>query len=92
MPEYTIGEKIPGTYCPLCGEIGLVAMEHGGAIWAICPMIDGEPKVKAVKDAHTGYIVQTKAPAKATKAEAEKSSKNQKPSPEGDSTTDEENE
>ena len=60
MPEIRVGEKIPGTYCPLCGEIGLRKMQFDGVTWAVCPMVDGEPVVKKLKDAHTAYIIDTK--------------------------------
>ena len=54
-----IGEKLPGTYCPLCGEMGLRKMIFDNVVWAICPMIDGKPVVKKLKDAHTGYVIST---------------------------------
>ena len=66
MPETKEGEKIPGTYCPLCGEMGLRMMIFDGVAWAVCPMIDGKPLVKELKDAHTGYVLggqQAKPPA-----------------------------
>ena len=54
-----LGDKIPGTYCPLCGEIGLRELVVNGVTWAVCPMIDGEPQVKKLKDAHTAYVTST---------------------------------
>ncbi|KKL61868.1 hypothetical protein LCGC14_2191030 [marine sediment metagenome] len=57
MPEIKAGEKIPGTYCPLCGEIGLRRMNFKGIAWAVCPMNEGAPVVSKLKDAHTAYIV-----------------------------------
>ena len=55
MPDVKIGEKLPGTYCPLCGEMGLRKMVFSGVTWAVCPMVDGEPIVKKLQDAHTAY-------------------------------------
>lgn len=55
-----VGEKLPGTYCPICGEIGLRKMVFDNVVWAVCPMIAGEPIVKKLKDAHTGYIISAK--------------------------------
>jgi hypothetical protein len=50
------GEKLPGTYCPVCGEVGLRKMTFGGVAWAVCPMDSGmNATVKKLKDAHTGY-------------------------------------
>ncbi|MHA2135273.1 MAG: hypothetical protein ACW99J_15540 [Candidatus Thorarchaeota archaeon] len=59
MPEINVGDKIPGTYCPLCGEIGLQLMKFNRTTWAVCPMVDGEPVVKKLKDAHTAYVIDT---------------------------------
>ena len=55
------GEKLPGTYCPVCGEIGLRKMIFEKIEWAICPM-DSEMNatVTKVKDAHTGYQLEPK--------------------------------
>ena len=60
MPEINVGDKIPGTYCPLCGEMGLRKMIFKGTTWAVCPMLNGEPVVKKLKDAHTAYVISTK--------------------------------
>ena len=56
-----VGEKLPGTYCSICGEMGLRKMIFDNVIWAVCPMIDGEPAVKKLKDAHTGYVISARA-------------------------------
>lgn len=64
--ESEIGEKLPGTYCPLCGEVGLRKMVFDGAVWAVCPMVDGKPVVTKLEQAHTGYVLASAdAPAKA---------------------------
>ena len=57
MPEIRLDEKLPGTYCPLCGEIGLRRAIVKGIHWAVCPMQDGEPTVKKVAKAHTAYML-----------------------------------
>ena len=51
-----VGEKLPGTYCPVCGEVGLRKMKFGSVVWAMCPM-DSEMNatVTKLKDTHTGY-------------------------------------
>ena len=43
--------KIPGTYCPLCGDIGLFAAVLGEEVWAYCAQGATGPE-----DAHTAYI------------------------------------
>jgi hypothetical protein len=54
-----VGEKLPGTYCPVCQEIGLRKMVFNRVEWAICPMDSaGNPTVKKLKDAHTGWKLQ----------------------------------
>jgi hypothetical protein len=55
-------EKIDGTYCPLCGEIGLARGKHKGAEWAYCPKNATGPA-----DAHTAYILRVLEVAKPTK-------------------------
>ena len=57
MPKVEVGEKIPGTYCPLCGEMGLRLMVFSKVTWAVCPMIDGEPVVRKLGDAHTAFKI-----------------------------------
>jgi hypothetical protein len=52
-----IGDKLPGHNCQLCGEIGLRKMVFGKKIWAVCPMVDGEPVVTKLAQAHTAYII-----------------------------------
>jgi hypothetical protein len=59
MPEINLNEKIPGTYCPLCGERGLRKLVASGVTWAVCPMIDGKPEVKKLEQAHTAYVLDT---------------------------------
>jgi hypothetical protein len=54
-------EKIDGTYCPLCGMIGLLRDERGGQVWAYCPGIDGEATLDT---AHTAYVVGLAEPTK----------------------------
>jgi len=49
------GEKIPGTYCPLCGEIGLRKLTKGKTVWAWCPM-----NATGLDDCHTGYEIDSK--------------------------------
>jgi len=44
-------EKIEGTYCPLCGDIGLFRARIGNEIWAYCGQ-----GAKGPKDAHTAYV------------------------------------
>jgi len=62
MPDVKVGEKIPGTYCPLCVEIGLRKMVFSNVTWAVCPFnTDGEPSVTRLKDAHTAYTLETRA-------------------------------
>ncbi len=46
--------KLAGSYCPLCGEIGLQTKKQGGKLWAYCPNGDG---VAGPKDAHTAYVI-----------------------------------
>jgi hypothetical protein len=41
--------------------MGLRKMILNNVVWAICPMIDGEPVVRDPKDAHTGYVISTRA-------------------------------
>ncbi len=50
------GEKLPGTYCPVCGEVGLRKMTFNGVAWAMCPM-DSEMNatINKLEDTHTGY-------------------------------------
>ena len=55
--DVNVGEKLPGTYCPVCGEMGLRKMIFDNVVWAVCPMIDGKPAVKELKDAHTAYKI-----------------------------------
>lgn len=43
--------KIPSTYCPLCGDIGLFAAVRDGEVWAYCAQGATGPE-----DAHTAYI------------------------------------
>ena len=43
--------KIPGTYCPLCGDIGLFAAVRGEEVWAYCAQGATGPE-----DAHTAYV------------------------------------
>jgi len=50
------GEEIPGTYCPLCGNIGLLKATVGDDIWAFCPFDAGNPDITDPKKAHTGYV------------------------------------
>ena len=59
MPEIKLGEKVPGSYCPLCGEIGLRELLVNGVTWAICPMVDGEAVCTDVKKSHTAYDIIT---------------------------------
>ena len=61
------GGKLPGTYCPLCGEMGLRKMIFDGAVWAVCPMESGEAVVTKLKDAHTAYVLSTIVPPKQPK-------------------------
>ncbi|MHA2062941.1 MAG: hypothetical protein ACXABY_01025 [Candidatus Thorarchaeota archaeon] len=84
MPDIKVGEKVPGTYCPLCAEIGLIKVMHEGAVWYICPMKDGEAVVDNPKDAHTGYVVSTK--------KAPRSRAPEPVSPMGDNTDEEDEE
>ena len=42
--------KMPGTYCPLCGNMGLIAVKVRGKVWVYCPM-----GATGIKDAHTAY-------------------------------------
>ena len=58
MVDYSktkMGEKLLGSYCPLCGS-GLTKREFDGAVWAVCPADS-----KTLKDAHTAYVISTKA-------------------------------
>ena len=65
-----MGDKLPGTYCPLCGS-GLTKREFDGAIWAVCPADS-----KTLKDAHTAYVISTKAtPTKSTSSVLPKETK-----------------
>ena len=50
-----VGEKLPGTYCPVCGEVGLRKVKDGGDEWAMCPMNSEMEATVKLKDAHTGY-------------------------------------
>jgi len=50
--EDRMREKIPGTYCPLCGDIGLFKARIGNEVWAYCG--NG---AKGPKDAHTAYVI-----------------------------------
>lgn len=45
-------KKIIGTYCPLCGEMGLQLAIEGDELWAFCPV-----GAKGRKDAHTAFLV-----------------------------------
>jgi hypothetical protein len=45
-------EKLEGSYCPLCGEIGLQTKKVGSALYAYCPNGASGPK-----DAHTSYVI-----------------------------------
>lgn len=65
-----VGEKLPGTYCPVCGEDGLRKMIFDNTEWAVCPIIEGESAVKKLKDAHTGYMISTRAKSAAPKVES----------------------
>lgn len=47
-------ERIDGTYCPLCGEVGLAKAKYQNAEWAYCPVNSTGPK-----DAHTAYVIRT---------------------------------
>ena len=59
------GEKLPGTYCPVCGEVGLRKVKESGAEWAMCPMNSEMKATVKLKDAHTGYkLERTSAPEK----------------------------
>ncbi len=75
MADYSkvkTGEKLPGSYCPLCGG-GLTKRTFNNAVWAVCPADS-----KTLKDAHTAYVISTtttptqhtpSAPVKETKGE-----------------------
>lgn len=68
------GEKLPGTYCPVCGEVGLRKMKFSGVEWAMCPM-DSEMNATVTKlaDTHTGYRLDPKdAPAEEVVVETPK--------------------
>jgi len=43
--------KIPGTYCPLCGDIGLFAVVWDDEVWAYCAQ-----GATGLEDAHTAYV------------------------------------
>ena len=60
-----VGEKLPGTYCPVCGEVGLRKVKESGEEWAMCPMNSEMEATAKLKDAHTGYKLDPAAVAKA---------------------------
>ena len=88
--EYEIGDKLPGTYCPLCAEV-LRKMVFDGSVWAVCPMVDGEPVVTKLEQAHTGYVIAPAATSvtPATKEPAAPKENKFKASPPGDSNNEE---
>ena len=53
--KINVGEKLPGTYCPVCGEVGLRKVKDGGDEWAMCPMDAEMNATVELKDAHTGF-------------------------------------
>jgi hypothetical protein len=58
-----MAEKVPGTYCPLCGEIGLVRATYRNRTWIYCPWeIPGEKEVSNPADAHTGWQIDEEIP------------------------------
>jgi len=46
------GQRLEGSYCPLCGEINLFLTTVGGTIWAYCGCGGTRPK-----ESHTAWIV-----------------------------------
>lgn len=53
-----MAEKVSGTYCPLCGEIGLVRGSYRGKDWIYCPWkVPFAEEVSNPTEAHTGWTI-----------------------------------
>ena len=58
-------EKLEGSYCPLCGEVGLLTVEKSGFLWAYCARLGD-----TLETSHTSYRVhRIDRPAKPAKEE-----------------------